>query len=105
MSKRLALVAVTSILAFTAACGGGRPSTGQLSEAIQEESGSSAAITEEIADCLAEKLQESDISDDTLQKVVDGDIDPTGVSAVPKKDEDAIEKFSQDAAECITPAE
>ena len=37
------------------------------------------------------ELHDSDISDDTLNKIVDGDIDVTGVAAVPQDDADAFE--------------
>ncbi|WP_229051276.1 hypothetical protein [Aeromicrobium sp. Leaf350] len=99
--KKLMAVAAISLIAFTSACGAGRPSVDDLSSAIQEQ-GDSLGITEEAADCIAEKVEASDISDDTLNKIVDGDVDVTGVASVPQDDADALDAITEDLATCIS---
>lgn len=99
--KKLMTAAAVSIIVLTSACGAGRPSTDDLSAAISEAAGSDV-VSDEAADCLADTLIDSDISDDTLNKIVDGDLDVTGVSAVPQDDADAFEAVQDDFAACIT---
>ena len=99
--KKLMTAAAVSVIVLTSACGAGRPSVDQLSDSILEQ-GESLGITEESADCIAEKVEASDISDDTLNKIVDGDIDVTGVAAVPQDDADAFREVSDDLEACIT---
>ncbi|GAA1727750.1 hypothetical protein [Aeromicrobium alkaliterrae] len=99
--KKFMAVAAVSLIAFTSACGGGRPSADDLSSAIQEQ-GESLGITADVADCIAEKIEASDISDDTLNKIVDGDVDVTGAAAVPEDDADALNDINDDLAACIT---
>lgn len=99
--KKLMTAAAVSIIVATSACGAGRPSVDDLSASILKQ-GESLGVTEESADCIAEKVHDSDISDDTLNKIVDGDIDVTGVSAVPQDDADAFEALTDDVTTCIT---
>lgn len=99
--KKLMTAAAVSVIVLTSACGAGRPSVDDLSASILEQ-GESAGITEKSADCIAEKVHESDISDDTLNKIVDGDIDVTGVAALPKDDAEAFEALTEDVTTCIT---
>ncbi len=99
--KKLMTAAAVSVIIVTSACGAGRPSVDDLKSAILEQ-GESAGVTEESAECIAEKVHESDVSDDTLNKIVDGDIDVTGVAAVPQDDADAFEALAEDVATCIT---
>lgn len=99
--KKLMTAAAVSIIVVTSACGAGRPSVDDLSASILKQ-GESLGVTEESADCIAEKVHDSDISDDTLNKIVDGDIDVTGVSAVPQDDADAFEALTDDVTTCIT---
>ncbi|MEG9226274.1 hypothetical protein [Aeromicrobium sp. Sec7.5] len=99
--KKLMTAAAVSVIIVTSACGAGRPSVDDLQASILEQ-GESLGITEESAECIAEKVHESDISDDTLNKIVDGDIDVTGVSAVPQDDADAFEALTDDVTSCVT---
>ena len=99
--KKLMTAAAVSAIVLTSACGAGRPSVDDLSASILEQ-GESLGITEDSADCIAEKVHDSDISDDTLNKIVDGDIDVTSTSAVPQDDADAFEALTDDVTTCVT---
>lgn len=99
--KKLMTAAAVSVIVVTSACGAGRPSVDDLSASILKQ-GEALGVTEESADCIAEKVHDSDISDDTLNKIVDGDIDVTGVAAVPQDDADAFEALTDDVTTCIT---
>lgn len=100
MQKLLAFVAATSVLTLTAACGGdGRPSAGELSDALtSEDSVFGTAFPERSADCVAEVLVDSDLSDDTLNAIVEGDEEYEGDS----DEQAALQGLSGDIAECLT---
>lgn len=100
MKKTLAATAAVSMLAFTAACGGGgdRPSADEIANAFKSDDDfSSADATDAQVDCVAEAYADSDLSDEALQAIVDGDEDYDAS----QQDEDAIESLSTELAECI----
>jgi hypothetical protein len=73
---KLKLVTSTAALALAlSACGGGgRPTQDELAGAIKDQIGSkSSVLTDQVVDCIAKALIDSDLSDDTLNKLVDDD--------------------------------
>lgn len=54
------------------------------------------AVPEDAADCIAEVLQESDLSDETLQALVDSDEDYDGTD----EQSDVLDTLADDVAEC-----
>ena len=99
MKKALALTAAASMLVFTAACGGAdRPSADELSKAFTADD-AVVPVPEDFADCVAEALVDSDISDDTLNAIVEQDADYEG------SDDEAdtvLEEFTAAQEECVT---
>ncbi len=98
------LVALFTMLVVLAACGGGgRPSTDQIADAMKDKdnplSATASGATDEQIDCIAEALHDSDLSDEALQALVDGDEDYKADS----DDEKAAEEAFGDIAKCITP--
>jgi hypothetical protein len=101
------LVALFSLLVVLTACGGGgRPSSDDIAKALKDKGnpagaafGSSGAADDAI-DCIAEALHDSDLSDDALQAIVDGDKGFGGS----KKDTEALADpdFTADVQKCIT---
>ncbi len=94
------LVAVLAMLALmTTACGGdggggdGRPSTDEIATALKDADNAAGAaftaggVSDEIVDCIAGALHDSDLSDEALNAIVDGDEDYKG-------DEDDTEVLS-----------
>ena len=77
------IVAMFTMLAVLTACGGGgdRPSEDDIAKALKDsdnpagEAFGGAGIGDEIIDCIAKALHDSDLSDDVLQALVDGDED------------------------------
>lgn len=62
-------------LSLTACAGEPRPTADEVADGIYEifeEQGQSDVITEDVSQCLAEKLVDSDVSDETLQYIADG---------------------------------
>ncbi|GAA1727734.1 hypothetical protein [Aeromicrobium alkaliterrae] len=100
MKKTIALAASAGLIVFTAACGGGgRPSVDEISEALKDDSTfGSDAVPDEAVDCIAEKFHESDISDEALQALIDGDED----YEESKSDRDAATEISDEITECVT---
>jgi hypothetical protein len=99
------IVAVFTLLAVLTACGGGgRPSTDDIAKALKDKDnpagaafGSSDAAAAAI-DCIAKVLHDSDLSDDALQALVDGDEGFEGN----KDDQAAIAKLTPEFAKCVT---
>lgn len=93
---------IAAVLTVTAACGGGddRPSQAEVSESLTaDDSVLPAASSEEQADCFAEILVESDLSDETLIAVVEQDQDYKGS----EEDADILLEVSDDfVADCAT---
>jgi hypothetical protein len=70
--KRIGLPLGATLLTIgltLSACGGGTPSEGDISEQLVD----SADIPEDQADCAAEKILDSDLSDDQLNAIADDD--------------------------------
>lgn len=82
MNNRVPKLIASAFLVVTlaTACGGdgGRPSVDDISGAMEDNAGDILGDMPEDSidfDCLAEAYHDSDISDDTLQAMVDGDED------------------------------
>lgn len=102
MNTRLPKLVASAALVLTlaTACGGGgRPSVDELSEALQSDDNvMGIGLEADQADCVAEAFHDSDLSDDTLQAIVDQDEDYEGSD----EDRDAMESISTDSmAECM----
>ncbi|RYB94089.1 hypothetical protein EUA93_06840 [Nocardioides oleivorans] len=102
--NRPAQLIAASLMALTllTGCGGdggGRPSVDELSTAFQDEDNvMNLGLTETQADCVAEAFHDSDVSDETLQAIVDNDEDYEGGD----DDEKALESISTDSiATCM----
>lgn len=70
--KRIGLplaAALTTIGLTLSACSSGPPSQDDLAESLTE----NGDLPEDLADCVAEKLLDSDLSDDQLNAVADDD--------------------------------
>jgi len=98
------LIPAVTLLVALAACGGGggRPSTSEIADALKGDDSPLGAVTEsasdDVVDCIAKALHDSDVSDDALQAPVDGDEDYDGSD----DDKKAIEAASGDLAKCAT---
>jgi len=98
------IVALFTLLAVLTACGGGggRPSQDDIAKALKDSdnpaSAMATAASDEQIDCIAKALHDSDLSDDALQAIVDGDEDYKGG----KEDDKALEGMATDVAKCIT---
>jgi hypothetical protein len=100
------IVALLTLLAVLTACGGGggRPSTDDIAKALKDEGNPAGAAfgsggaADDAIDCIAKVLHDSDLSDDALQSLVDGD---EGFETN-KDDEEAIAKMTPEFAKCVT---
>ena len=105
------IVATFTLLALLTACGGdggGRPSEDDIAKALKDKDNAIGAaiastgggeVTDDIIDCIAKALHESDVSDDALQAIVDNDEDYKGSD----KDAEALQDaMTTDLAKCIT---
>ena len=98
------IVALFTMLAVLTACGGGggRPSEGDIAKALKDSDNPASALASGAADdqidCIAKALHDSDLSDDALQAIVDGDEDYKG----DKDDDEALTGMAADVAKCIT---
>lgn len=101
-TKKLSLTAAALLLSLTACGGGGRPSESDLSKSITDgEFGKltgapKSMLTDDFAKCMAKVLEKSDLSDDALQALVDGDKDFKGS----KDDTNALEGVLDEAMDC-----
>ncbi len=78
MTKIVAPILWVALVATLTGCGlGGRPSEDELADALRDPTNfvSVAGLTTDEAtiDCLAEAIHDSDVSDDSLQAIVDND--------------------------------
>ncbi|KAB2805486.1 hypothetical protein ACIRN4_14930 [Pimelobacter simplex] len=74
MKLKLAATAAALAVTLTACGGGGRPSQDDVAGAIKDQvGGSSSALSDKVIDCIAKKVVDSDLSDKTLNKLVDND--------------------------------
>jgi hypothetical protein len=97
------LVALCTLLAVLTACGGGgRPSTDDIAKALKDKGnpiGASIPSTaDSTIDCIAKVLHDSDLSDDALQALVDGDSDYDANN----DDAKAMAGITTDMAACVT---
>jgi hypothetical protein len=100
------IVALFTLLAVLTACGGGgRPSEDDLAKSLKDDGNAlgaafgGAGADDKAIDCIAKALHDSDVSDDALQAIVDGDEDYKGSD----EDADAIEEaITSDLPKCIT---
>lgn len=103
MKTKIAAGFAVSTLLIASACGGGRPSVDEIADALEDSDNpvtvaSGGVINEDNSECFAEIFHESDLSDDTLQAIVDGDEDYEG----DEDEEEALESISEDdIMECI----
>ena len=67
-------IAGTMVLLAIAACGAGRPDIDELATALQKPD-SIVPVTAEQADCVAQVLHDSDVSDETLTAIAENDAD------------------------------
>jgi hypothetical protein len=100
--KKLAAL-FTLMVVLTACGGGGRPSTDDIAKALKDKGNPNgvaiaSAASDDAIDCLAKVLHDSDLSDDALQALVDGDSDFEGN----KDDAAAIGKLTPEFAKCVT---
>ncbi len=101
MKKIVALF--TLMVVLTACGGGGRPSEDDIAKALKDKGNPIGAslpdAADDIIDCIAKVLHESDLSDDALQAIVDGDSDYGAKS----DDAKAMAEITTDMAKCATP--
>jgi hypothetical protein len=104
------IVAMFTLLAVLTACGGGgggRPSEDDIAKALKDGDNpagaafGSSGLDEKTIDCIAKAFHDSDLSDDALQAIVDGDEDYTGSKDDQKIAED--ENFQADLLKCVSP--
>ena len=75
-TKAAAAVSTAVLVGSLAACGGSdRPSQEELSDALTSEDSplGTSGLPDDVADCMAGVFVDSDLSDETLQAIVDGD--------------------------------
>jgi hypothetical protein len=99
------IVALFTLLAVLTACGGGgRPSEDDIAKALKDNGNPAGAAfgsggaADDAIDCIAKVLHDSDLSDDALQSLVDGDED----FETSKDDQEAIAKMTPEFAKCVT---
>jgi hypothetical protein len=98
------IVALFTLLAVLTACGGGggRPSEDEIAKALKDKGNPIGASVPDAAadviDCIAKVLHDSDLSDDALQAIVDGDEDYGANS----DDAKAMSELTPDMAKCAT---
>lgn len=95
MTKRAPKLIASAFLVVTlaTACGGGgRPSQDEIADGIS----GSDDVPADVADCMAEAIHDSDLSDEAVQAIADGDDDyePSG------DDEEASMDVAQDILDC-----
>lgn len=99
--RRFGVVVATALVLVTSACGGdGRPSADELSKSLRD--GSSAmgdrleSLDKKQVDCVAKAFVDSDLSDEALNALVEGDEDFEGSD----KDEKALEGMEDEVKAC-----
>ncbi len=103
--SRLLLAIPAAALAFSlTACGGApeRPSAEEVSDGLQkvlEDQGVGDALSEPVVLCLSEALVDSDVSNETLAAIAEGDSE----AQTTQDDFDLVQSTISDAgADCIT---
>ena len=103
MKKTLSAAIVAAALTLTAACGGGggdRPTTDEISKALTgKNSVFGTAVPKKTADCIAKVFEESELSDKTLNAIVEGKKDYEN-----KDDEKKLTGLSKDLTKCASAA-
>ena len=96
------IVAAAAVLALATGCGGsdGRPSVDEIADSLTSNSDllGGTEITDEQATCFAEAFHDSDLSDDALNALVDGDEDYEGSD----EDNEALSGVTSSAMDCAT---
>ena len=109
MTKRIlpALAAAALVLTFATGCGGddggGRPSVDEISDGVQDTMGDTLGddVPKSTIDCIAKAFHDSDVSDEALRALADGDKDYDASD----KDEKALQEVgTEDMAKCMTDA-
>ena len=94
-----------TLLAVLTACGGGRPSVEEIAQGLKDSDDVAGTapgvhIDDDVIDCLAKVLHDSDVSDEALRAMVDGSDDFEG------RDEFerilSSEEFLAEDAKCFT---
>jgi len=101
MKKTLSAAFIVAALSVTSACGGDdggdRPSKSELTDQIVKSS--DGALTKKQADCAAEAILDSDLSDEAIKAVAEGDND-----FEPSKDDEKAQGDATTAiTKCLTP--
>ncbi|WP_085872931.1 MULTISPECIES: hypothetical protein [unclassified Nocardioides] len=105
----LLLASAVLVLGFTSACGGGddggggRPSVDEVADGVQgsmaDELGGD--VPDGAVDCIAQAFYDSDISDEGLQAIADGDEDYEASD----EDQEALQSIvTDDMTKCMTDA-
>lgn len=103
MNKRAPKLIASAFLVVTlaTACGGGRPSVDEVSQGLEDNAaellGGSMPTDSIDFDCMAEAFVDSDLSDDALQAIVDGDEDFDANDG----DTEAASEAAQSATDCV----
>jgi hypothetical protein len=97
------IVAMFTLLAVLTACGGGgRPSEDEIADSLKDSGNPIGAslpdAADDVIDCIAKALHDSDLSDDALQALVDGDAD----YGANNDDAKALAGLTEDMAKCAT---
>jgi len=104
MKRLAAAVAVVALTLSACGGGGGRPSASEIEEAISDTDNPvgeqvAGSLNDEQISCIAEAFEASDLSDEALQSLVDGDESYDGSD----EDEDALNSLlTEDLTECAT---
>jgi hypothetical protein len=103
------IVALVSLMVVLTACGGGggRPSTDDIAKSLKSSdnafgaaiSASGGTISDDVVDCIAKALHDSDVSDGALKALVENDNDYKGSDKDAKALQEAI---TTDVPKCIT---
>jgi hypothetical protein len=102
-ARLLAIVPIAAVAFSLAACGGpSRPSSDDVATGIQqvfEGTAQEAAITDDVASCFADALVDSDLSNETLTYIANGEDKQKN-----QEEKDLTTQILQDAqAECLAP--
>lgn len=99
MNKRAPQLIASAFLVVTlaTACGGGgRPSQDDIADGLKDNTSEYGEVTDDVADCMAKAIHDSDLSDDAVQAVVDGDEDYEPSD----DDQKASEDVTKDIVDC-----
>jgi len=96
--KRIGLPLGATLLTIgltLSACSSGPPSKGDLEESLTD----TGVVTDDQASCVADKLLDSDLSDDELNSIADDD--KSGLSS--DEEENVVTALTAAVTECVTP--